>query len=221
MAMRPRPGAARLEPQHLRTRGVGMFTRSPSALRRILLSTAVIGALLVNQGASAREGAPANGVSVSVSVSNAAPAPSASSATSASGGTFNGQVSSLTYNVDPPVKSATRAAETALSVCSEDDPRCIADALDAYADALRQLPLPPQLRNLPDVVSRVAHQVRAARTRTQAIAAIKIAIAEVHRTITLLRADDAIVLKAETRESAFVAETLAVADEKLEKAGGL
>ena len=115
----------------------------------------------------------------------------------------------------------TRAAEAAISTCSDDDPRCIADALDAYAEALRRLPLPPELKHLPDVVARAAHQVRAAKTKAQAVKAIKAAIAEVHKTISLLKADDPVTLKAETRTGAFVAETLAVADNKLEKAVGL
>lgn len=50
---------------------------------------------------------------------------------------------------------------------------------------------------------------------------MKIAIAAVHKTIALLRADDPVTLKAETREGAFVAETLQVASLKLKKASGL
>jgi len=123
------------------------------------------------------------------------------------------------------VKSTTRSAEKAISVCPDDSnsQRCIADALDAYADALRNLSpsLPPDLQELPDIVSRAASQVRQAKTKAQAIKAVKIAIAAVHKTISLLKADDPVVLKVETREGAFVAETLEVADNKLEKAIGL
>src|SRR5579883_1794797 len=121
------------------------------------------------------------------------------------------------------VQAASRAAETAIDQCGRDDRLCIADALDAYAAALRNLspPLAPQLRGLPDVVSRAARRVRQAKTRAQAAKAIKIAIAAVHKTIALLKADDPVILKAETRQGAFVAETLAVAQNKLEKAVGL
>jgi|GEM_PF-2836996 predicted RNase H-like HicB family nuclease len=121
------------------------------------------------------------------------------------------------------VEAASRAAETAIGQCGRDDRLCIADALDAYATALRNLspPLAPELRSLPDVVSRAARQVRQAKTRAQAAKAIKIAIAAVHKTIALLKADDPVILKAETRQGAFVAETLAVAQNKLEKAVGL
>lgn len=123
----------------------------------------------------------------------------------------------------PEAKPVTRSAEAAISQCAEDDRICIADALDAYAAALRNLspPLPPELSGLPDIVSRAAHRVRQAKTRAQATRAIKVAIAEVRKTISLLKADDPVVLKAETRQGTFVAETLAVAENKLEKASGL
>ena len=123
----------------------------------------------------------------------------------------------------PDPKPVARSAEAAISQCAEDDRICVADALDAYAAALRNLspPLPPELRGLPDIVSRAAHRVRQAKTRAQATRAIKSAIAEVRKTISLLKADDPVVLKAETRQGTFVAETLAVAENKLEKASGL
>jgi hypothetical protein len=121
------------------------------------------------------------------------------------------------------VKAITRSAEGQIGQCSQDDQICIADALDAYAAALRNLspPLAPELRNLPDIVSRAARRVRQARTRAQAAVAVKAAIAEVHKTIALLKADDPVMQKAETRQGAFVAQTLAVAQDKLEKAVGL
>jgi hypothetical protein len=122
------------------------------------------------------------------------------------------------------VKSATGDAENAVSQCPDDaNTLCVAAALDAYADALRHLspPLPPDLRSLPDIVSRAAHKVRQAKTKAQAVKAIKAAIAEVHKTISLLKADDPVVLKAETRDGGFVAEALEAADNKLEKAVGL
>jgi hypothetical protein len=127
-------------------------------------------------------------------------------------------------SADP--KAATRSAELALAHCSGDfaDERlCIADALEAYAQALRELSpsLSPPLQGLPEIVSRAAQQVRAAKTRGAAVRAIKIAIGEVRKTISLIRADDLGQFKAETRASAFVAETLEVADNKLEKAVGL
>jgi hypothetical protein len=117
----------------------------------------------------------------------------------------------------------SRSAQTQIDECMQDDQVCLADALEAYAAELRNLspPLPPGLHNLPDIISRAARRVRQAKTRTQATAAIKVAIAEVHKTIALLKADDPVIVKAETRQGAFVAQTLAVAEDKLEKASGL
>jgi hypothetical protein len=193
------------------------------ALRAILLPAVLTGALVIQDGAWARSAAagPGAGNGASSSGSSSSGASSSGSSGSGSGGAINPSV----FNRDPPtsvdVKSEARAAETAIASCSEDDLHCLADALDNYAEALRKLPLPPELKRLPDVVAHAAHQVRAAKTRAQAVKAIKIAVAEVRRTITLLKADDPVVLKAETREGAFVAETLEVADNKLEKAVGL
>jgi hypothetical protein len=148
-----------------------------------------------------------------------------SSSGSSSGGNGGPHFPSAVAAPDPipDTKPITRATETAISQCAEDDRICVADALDAYAAALRRLspPLPPELSGLPDIVSRAAHRVRHAKTRAQATRAIKSAIAEVRKTISLLKADDPVVLKAETRQGAFVAETLAVAENKLEKASGL
>ena len=100
---------------------------------------------------------------------------------------------------------------------------CIADALDNYAAALAQLApqMPPEFRNLPNIVATAARRVRTSQTRAQAVHALKIAISAVHKTIALLRADDPVTLTAETREGGFVVETLQVARNKLEKATGL
>jgi chaperonin cofactor prefoldin len=88
---------------------------------------------------------------------------------------------------------------------------------------LRQLaPLsPPELRNLPITVERAATKVRTARTKKEAIAAMTNAIAEVHKTIALLKADDPVYLRSGTRDGELVVETLQVADDKLQKAVGL
>jgi hypothetical protein len=74
---------------------------------------------------------------------------------------------------------------------------------------------------LPGVVARAATRVRAARTRREAIHAVQIAIAAVHKSIALLKADDPVALRREAREGSFVEETLRVADNKLERAVGL
>jgi hypothetical protein len=81
--------------------------------------------------------------------------------------------------------------------------------------------LPPQLRTLPTIVATAAKKVRAAKTKAEAVQAVRIAIAEVHKSIALLRADDAQTRQVGTREGTLVVETLQVASDKLEKAVGL
>jgi hypothetical protein len=128
-------------------------------------------------------------------------------------------------DASPGVKQATDAAEESIAACREDSEnvRCLADALDAYAAALRELSprLPRRLKSLPDIVSRAARSVRHSKNKPQALAAIRIAIAEIHKTLSLVRADDPVLRQVETRDSAMVAETLRVAGDKLEKAVGL
>jgi hypothetical protein len=190
-----------------------MVRKTIELMRGVVLPTILLAALIVQDTALARGPGSGSGGS-------------GSSGGASSGGGSGALSRSVIERNNPqtdvdPQPAAARAAEAAISVCSVDDPRCIADALDAYAAALRKLPLPPALKNLPDIVSRAANQVRAAKTHAQAVHAIKAAIAEVHKTIALLKADDPVVFKAETRSGALVAETLEVADHKLEKAIGL
>jgi hypothetical protein len=121
------------------------------------------------------------------------------------------------------IQSISQSAGQAIDLCNDKTPRCIADALDEYATALRALAprMPPQFANLPVIVERAATRVRTARTKKEAIKAVTMAIAEVHKTIALLRADDPFRFRAQTREGAFVVQTLQVANDKLEKAVGL
>jgi hypothetical protein len=55
-------------------------------------------------------------------------------------------------------------------------------------------PIAAALQNLPDIVARAATRVRAAKSRGEAVKAIKMAIVEVHKSIALLKADDPIAL---------------------------
>jgi hypothetical protein len=175
-------------------------------------------------GSSASSGSASSSGSSSSSSSGSGSAAAGSTGSAAAGGGYYQQISGASTVVASYAKPATRAVETAIDACRYsflEERLCIADALDSYAEALRELPLPPDLRGLPAIVSRAAHRVRAARTKAEATIAIKIAIAEVHKTIALLKADDAGALKAETRDGSFVAETLMVADNRLERAVGL
>jgi hypothetical protein len=143
------------------------------------------------------------------------------------GGGAGGGHSPSSFAVDPDstsaVQAASQAADETIGLCEEKTRRCIANALDDYATALRAIAprLPPGFRDLPIIVERAATKVRTARSKKEAIAAVTDAIQAVHKSIALLKADDPVALRAETRASSLVIETLQVADDKLEKAVGL
>ncbi len=126
-------------------------------------------------------------------------------------------------DVEAEVKAASDAAQAAIAACGVETPSCVADALDAYADALEKLAprLPPRLRTLPGIIRNASHKIRIAKTPAEAVRAVKAAIVAVHKTISLLRADDATTRQVGAREGALVVETLQVASNKLEKAVGL
>jgi hypothetical protein len=127
------------------------------------------------------------------------------------------------------IQAISQAAEANIKQCCptggnlKETKDCLANALDDYAAALTQIApqMPEQLRNLPNIVATAANRVRGATSKRAALSALKVAITAVHKSIALLRADDPVTLKAETREGAFVAEMLQAADTKLERAVGL
>jgi hypothetical protein len=124
---------------------------------------------------------------------------------------------------DDALAAASANAQDTINQCGIETPSCIADALDAYADAVEKLApqLPPRLRTLPAILHNAAKNVRAAKTIAQARKAVKVAISQVHKIISLQIADDRASGGAPTRDGALVVETLRVADVKLEKASGL
>jgi hypothetical protein len=121
------------------------------------------------------------------------------------------------------VESISAQAESTISVCWLDSPDCIADALDRYAAALQQIAprLPPALRSLPGIVARAARKARAASSPQEAVLILRHAIAQVHKSIALLRADEPMVPVAATRAGGLVVATLQVAQDRLERAVGL
>jgi hypothetical protein len=121
------------------------------------------------------------------------------------------------------VQGATSQSQQAITACAHDDRECLADALDAYAEALRKLApnLPPPLRVLPDIVANAAHRVRVAKTRVEAVRAIATAIAQVHKTISLLTATDTFTPTLAKRDGEMIAQTLELAATKIERASGL
>ncbi|MGO4871789.1 MAG: hypothetical protein ACLPGW_14475 [Roseiarcus sp.] len=121
------------------------------------------------------------------------------------------------------VKALSRATQAYIKQCRCASQQCVADALDQYADALAAVAprLPPELQDLPIVVARAAHRVRAARTKGEAVKALHEAIALIHKDMSLVRAEDPETQQRQTRSGGFVADTLNVASLSLEKAGGL
>jgi hypothetical protein len=81
--------------------------------------------------------------------------------------------------------------------------------------------LDPRAREAAALVQAAATTVRTAKTKKEAVTAITNAIAEVHKSIALLKADDSTSLRSNTRDGNFAVETLHIADDKLQKAVGL
>jgi hypothetical protein len=181
-----------------------------------LLSIGVVSHAMAQTGAN---GGPAGGGATG----HGSGAPSAPGPSGSGGGGH--PTTGFASDPDPigAVQAASQAADQAIALCDTRTRRCIADALDEYATALRALApqLPPAFRDLPVIVEQAATRVRTARTKKEAIAAVTSAIQAVHKSIALLKADDPVALRAETRASSFVIQTLQVADDKLEKAVGL
>jgi hypothetical protein len=126
-------------------------------------------------------------------------------------------------NAEAAIREASAVAQGAILACETGTQNCVADALDLYAATLANLApqLPPEMHSLPTIVATAAKKVRAAKTRGEATRAIKSAIAQVHKVILLLNADDTPVREAGVREGTLVVDTLQTADNRLEKAAGL
>ena len=121
------------------------------------------------------------------------------------------------------VREASQAAQAAIQACNINAGTCVADALDAYATKLEALVprLPPQLHTLPGIVRGAAQKVRVARTKAEAVSAVKMAIVQVDKTIALLRAEDPNAAKIGSAVGRAVDQTLDVAENKLLRASEL
>jgi hypothetical protein len=127
--------------------------------------------------------------------------------------------------------AATRRFESSVDRCGINDPmqifnRCIADALDVYADELEApaVALPEETRPAPAVIRQAAARVRSAPSRQAARAAVSEAVTEVRKSISLIRADEPVyntLAEMQTRQGTIIAEGLQYAEAKLERAVGL
>jgi hypothetical protein len=121
------------------------------------------------------------------------------------------------------VKAVSKAAKYYLENCHCPTASCIADVLDKYADALDALgpQLPPQVADLPEIVRRSARNVRAARSLSQARAAVGVAIAAIDAKLKLLTVSDPDTRDEGVRSARYVVDTLNVAQVSLTRVSGL
>ncbi|MBV9289063.1 MAG: hypothetical protein JO288_14825, partial [Hyphomicrobiales bacterium] len=124
---------------------------------------------------------------------------------------------------DQALRSISNAMENYFRRCQNPTQTTIADALDEYADKLQVLAprLPPALRNVPAIVAEGARRVRAARSRSEAVAVLRQTIATVHKEIALVLSEDPETRSRETRDGAVVAGALEAASATLVTSGGL
>jgi len=123
-------------------------------------------------------------------------------------------------NSAPDFAAAADRSKAAIARCDSAAASCVAQELDRYADWLDSVApqLPPDLRVLPTIVRRAASGVRSAKSRGDAVRAVQAAIADVRKTISLLRVDDPDARRTATREASFSIDTLLVASTQLKKA---
>ena len=100
---------------------------------------------------------------------------------------------------------------------------CVGGALDGLAADLdkRILTLPEPFKGIAAAIHEAARDVRSARTIGEARAAVRKAIATVHKAIALLRADDKDVSELQIRQGQSIERALKVVDISLNRATGI
>jgi hypothetical protein len=121
------------------------------------------------------------------------------------------------------IKAMSKATKYYLENCHCPDTGCVADALDNYAAALEALGprLPPAVADLPMIVRRAARKVRAARSISQARAAIGEAEHVIQAKLQLLEVADPDARSDSIRSARFTGDVLSVADVSLVRVAGL
>ncbi len=124
---------------------------------------------------------------------------------------------------DQALRAISQSMENYFRRCQNPTRTTIADALDAYAAKLQVLAprLPPALRNIPAIVAQGAQRVRAARSRTEAVAVLRQTVAAVHKEIALVLSDDPQTRGREVRDGDVIAGALGDANVALVNSGGL
>ena len=124
---------------------------------------------------------------------------------------------------DQALRAISQSLENYFRRCQNPTQATIADALDAYAAKLQVLTprLPPALRNVPAIVAEGARRVRAARSRSEAIAVLHQTVAAIHKEITLVLSEDPQTRGRELRDGDMVAGALDRTSVALVNSGGL
>ena len=121
------------------------------------------------------------------------------------------------------VKAMSKATSYYLENCHCPDATCVADALDNYAAALEAIGprLPPAVADLPAIVRGAARKVRAARSISQARAAIGEAEHTIQAKLQLLQVADPDTRSDSFRSARFTGDMLSVANVSLVRVAGL
>lgn len=124
---------------------------------------------------------------------------------------------------DTALRAISQSMENYFRQCQNSTQTTIADAMDEYAAKLQILAprLPPALRRVPAIVAEGARRVRAARSRTEAVAVLRQTVAAVHKEIALVLSEDPETRSREVRDGDVIAGALGGANVALVNSGGL
>jgi filamentous hemagglutinin family protein len=124
---------------------------------------------------------------------------------------------------DQALRAISQSMESYFRRCQNPTQSTIGDALDEYAAKLQVLVprLPPALRNVPAIVAEGARRVRAARSKTEAVAVLRQTVAAVHKEIALVLSEDPATRGRELRDGDVVAGALDQTSVALVNSGGL
>ena len=124
---------------------------------------------------------------------------------------------------DQALRAISQSLENYFKHCQNPTQTTIADALDTYAAKLQVLAprLPPALRNVPTIIAEGARRVRAARSRTEAMAVLHQTIAAVHKEIALVLSEDPGTRSRELRDGDVIEGALGATSVALVNSGGL
>ena len=124
---------------------------------------------------------------------------------------------------DQALRAISQSLENYFKHCQNPTRTTIADALDTYAAKLQVLAprLPPALRDVPTIIADGARRVRAARSRSEAMAVLHETIAAVHKEIALVLSEDAGTRSRELRDGDVIEGALGATSVALVNSGGL